>query len=436
MTAQEHEDGMRPEPTLSAAEKAEGFAAVMKRLKSHSPDERARLQTQADEVVLGHEAYALGQEYLDRRDYEAARRWLRVAASHHIPGAAQVLDEIGARQTLDEFADLTAFSGDHAATDAASCGTIPSPAAVRAADGNQRSKGDQTWASAMEGLSARMTAAARAQAGQILAQARRDADAILAEARTQAEKTAAACAEMVLDTEKDRRKAAKLLAAARQEAESVRSEIAETAERARRGARDILAKEQRQALQLILEHAQREAAQIRSRARRQGGVPNSTGNKARERLFRKYWRASLAERAIKPEEYLVSSLWDVLNGPTRLAALERLPQALFSLHAAFVLTADEISSVIRRSVWVQEGNEQDDAGPKNRGDVWQVLNVGAGMCDAASSEVADYACRGRSGATDQGGPGVPVIGVPAECCEDGDDDSELGVEGVGNSAGR
>lgn len=94
MTAQEHGDGMRQEPTLSAAEKAQGFAAVMKRMKSRSPQERDRLQTQAEQVALGHEAYALALEYLDRGDDEAARRWLRVAAGHGIPGAAQDLEEI------------------------------------------------------------------------------------------------------------------------------------------------------------------------------------------------------------------------------------------------------------------------------------------------------------------------------------------------------
>ncbi|MCC9690172.1 MULTISPECIES: hypothetical protein [Streptomyces] len=143
MTPREHEDGMRHEPTLSAGEKADGFAAVMQRLQSHSPDDRARLQTQAEAAALGHEAYALGQEHLERGDFEASRRWLRVAAGHHIPGAARALEEIALRQALDEFTDGAAVGGAHAPAGVVPCEAIPSPPS--AVDGGRPAS---SWCSA------------------------------------------------------------------------------------------------------------------------------------------------------------------------------------------------------------------------------------------------------------------------------------------------
>ncbi|WP_326806027.1 hypothetical protein OIE49_36440 [Streptomyces sp. NBC_01788] len=301
MTAQEREDGMRQEPGLSAAEKADGFAAVMKRLKSHSPDERARLRTQAEEVALGHEAYALGQKYLDRGDYEAARWWLRVAAGHHIPGAEQALEEIALRQTLDGSAD---FGGIQTAAGAVPCETIPSQHAPRAKDGQHRILGDAIWSSVVEQLYLNQTvAAAREHAAEITAQARRDADALLAEvrqaaaacadmaqevkrdrseaaewlaeARQQAEGMKAAWAQLMLEADQDRRKAAEMLAEARQMSESVRSEVAKIDERARRRARKMRAETQGEAL-LVVDEAHRGAALIR-RARQQVGGGEQSG---------------------------------------------------------------------------------------------------------------------------------------------------------------
>ncbi|MFE7215132.1 hypothetical protein ACFU93_35365 [Streptomyces sp. NPDC057611] len=430
MTAQEHEDGMRQEPTLSAAEKAAGFAAVMKRLKNHSPDERAWLQAQADEVVLGHEAYALGQEYLDRGDYEAARRWLRIAAGHHIPGATQALEELGLRQTLDGFTHLTAVGGDHAAADTMHCGTIPSPHAVHMVDGNHRSKGDQPWDSVMEHLYAGMAAAARAQAVEITEQARRDADDILAEARQQAERTAAACAEMVLDTEQDRKEAAELLAEARQVAESTRS-VAVIAEGARRRADGMLATARGQAL-LILDDARSEAAEIRSKARRQGSVPNRGGTKAGVRLFRELWGA--CEQCTNGSgEDPVGPVWDASGGPAQRlpvtarswqVALERLLQVPLSFTLSVVLIEGEAYSTIRRWVWApQERDEQGGAGLKTTGDAWQVLEVGAGTCDATLSafERTNRACSDTTRAARQGGLRVLAMGVLGADCEDADE---------------
>ncbi|MDX2557266.1 hypothetical protein [Streptomyces stelliscabiei] len=103
MNYEQHQDGEQYERiTLSTgAGKTEGFAAIMQRLKGRSADERAALRAQAEAAVLGHEAYALGHEYLERGDYVAAKRWLRVAAAHDVPGAEQALEEIDSGQIPD-----------------------------------------------------------------------------------------------------------------------------------------------------------------------------------------------------------------------------------------------------------------------------------------------------------------------------------------------
>lgn len=434
MTPQEHEDGMRPEPTLSAAEKADGFAAVMKRLKSHNPDERARLETQADEVVLGHEAYALGQEYLDRGNYEAARRWLRMAVGHHIPGAAQALEEIALRQAFDGFTDVATVGGDHAAAGTVSCETIPSPHGPRAKDGQHR-LGGLAWTSFVEQFYPDQTVAA------VRAQARREADAILTEARQQADQTAAACAEMMLNIEKERKQAAELLAEARQEAESVRSQVAEIAEEARRSTDEMLAKAQRHAL-LILDEAREEAAQIRSRARRQ----NRAGSQTRGYPSRKHWASLLTECAVEPSwDYLVAPGWHATDGlahnlpvPTRpeQGALERVWQAPLSFTGNVLLLKCGADSGIRQ--WVQapqEGDEQGGAGPESWNVAWQVL-IEAGLCQTISTALERVHHR-RGDITDvvrQNRLRVLALGVVRTDGEDTDDDAELGVEGVGNSA--
>ncbi|MDX2557274.1 protein kinase domain-containing protein [Streptomyces stelliscabiei] len=314
MSPREHEDGMRHEPTLSADEKADGFAAVMKRLKCHSPDERARLMTQAEAVALGHEAYALGQEYLDRGDFEAARRWLRVAAGHHIPGAAQALEEIALQQALDGFTDGAAVGGDHAAAGTVPCETIPSPHGPRAKYGQHRFDG-LAWASFTDQFNGDQTlAVARAQA-------RCEAESILAEARQEADRVAAACATMMLDIEKERQQAAKLLAEARQEAESVRSQVAEIAEEARRSTDELLAKARREA-RLLLDDAREEVTRIRNWARRQGSASNRAGTQAEAdsvRVFRGVFVSDpLMECAAPPADYVVDRLLtDAQDGSVR-----------------------------------------------------------------------------------------------------------------------
>lgn len=92
-----HPDGERHQTaSLSQNEKAEGFAEVMKRLKNSSEPERGQLRAQADAAILGHEAYALGYDNFRRGNHVAAKRWLRVAADHSVPGAEEALEEIEA----------------------------------------------------------------------------------------------------------------------------------------------------------------------------------------------------------------------------------------------------------------------------------------------------------------------------------------------------
>jgi hypothetical protein len=76
-----------------------GFAEVMKRLKNSSEPERGQLRAQADAAILGHEAYALGYDNFRRGNHVAAKRWLRVAADHSVPGAEEALEEIEAGLT-------------------------------------------------------------------------------------------------------------------------------------------------------------------------------------------------------------------------------------------------------------------------------------------------------------------------------------------------
>ncbi|MER6847089.1 hypothetical protein AB0A81_28150 [Streptomyces flaveolus] len=438
MTPQEHEDGMRQERTLSAAEKADGFAAVMKRLKSRSPQERAQLEREAEEVVLGHEAYALGQEHLDRGDYETARRWLRVAVDRQIPGAAETLEEIALRQAFDGFTDVATVVGDHAATGSVPCETISSPHGPRAKAG-QHGLGGLVWPSFVERFYPDQTVAA------VRAQARREADAILADARQQADRAAAACAEMVLDVEEKRKQATELLAGARQEAESVRSQVVEIVEETRRSSAEVLAKAQRQAL-LILDDAREEAAKIRDRARRQDGAPNRAGNGS---LVRRY-RTALTQCAIESMDDLFTSFFDSTGGPagglpvtTRpdQGALERLRHVPFSLSGASVVLITE--GVADSSIWLgvhapQERGEQDGTGPRSQSGTWQVLKVAAGSWDARfdAFDSAYRACSGSAEAVRQDWLRLFAIGVVKTEGEDTDGDAELDVQEVENSASR
>jgi vacuolar-type H+-ATPase subunit H len=196
------QDGERHEGLhLSPAEKADGFAAIMKRLKGRSEQECAQLRAQADAAILGHEAYALGHENLRRGNYVAAKRWLRVAASHSVPGAEQALEEIEVGPTVQEpsptvIVDVTPDL----------CSTGASHTAPR--DVEKLASLLHKWAEAglvMDG--------ARAEARQLLAEARRTADELITQAREEADRVRAEAQEQITS---ERRAIAELLREAEQ----------------------------------------------------------------------------------------------------------------------------------------------------------------------------------------------------------------------------
>ncbi|MFF4985481.1 hypothetical protein ACFY3O_36250 [Streptomyces sp. NPDC001046] len=173
------QDGERHEALhLSTAEKADGFAAVMKRLKGRSEQERARLRAQADAAILGHEAYALGHENLRRNNYVAAKRWLRVAAEHGVPGAEQTLEEIEAGPAVEEPAHPVTVE---VTPDADLCATGASHAVPL--DVEKWASLLHTWTQAGLAMDA-----ARAEARQILDQARSTADELITTAREEADR--------------------------------------------------------------------------------------------------------------------------------------------------------------------------------------------------------------------------------------------------------
>ncbi|MFF5044690.1 hypothetical protein [Streptomyces nigra] len=473
MSPREHEDGLRHEPTLSADEKADGFAAVMKRLKSHSPDERARLQSQAEAVALGHEAYALGQEYLDRGDFEAARRWLRVAAGHHIPGAAQTLEEIALRETFDGFTDIATAGGDHAPAGIVPCETIPSSLRLLTKDGQHR-VGDLAWISFVKQLSLdEAVAAARQRAGQITAQAQREADAILAEARQQAERTAAACAHIVLETkqeraeaaaslaearqkvdglqaacskimlkaEQDSREAAELLTKARQLSESVQSEAAVIAEKVQRRAQETLAEARGQAL-LIIEDARKGAAQIRRKAPRHVGGPEMAHTQSGwDPLLRRMDEAfKLAERVYTRADYPVYPVDGVRGAVERSSRRLRVPVRMgvsaFDCTVVLLVEGEDDSHIIRWKRVSQERDGQGSAGPESWSGLWQWLDIETAGCGVSADafQRAGRACGDVMGV--QQGP-VPILAIGVMNTDgDGDDDAEREVDEVRNPTSR
>ncbi|MFE4089032.1 hypothetical protein [Streptomyces sp. YIM B13502] len=436
MTPREHEDGMRHKPTLSADEKADGFAAVMQRLQSHSPDDRARLQTQAEAAALGHEAYALGQEHLERGDFEAARRWLRVAAGHHIPGAAEALEEIALRQALDEFTDGAAVGGAHAPAGVVPCETIPSPLRPWTEDGQHR-LGAQAWASSVEQLYVdQAVAAARQQAGRITAQARREADAILAEARQQAERTAAACAKIVLDTEQERAEAAALLAEVRQKAEGVQAEVAEI-EEARRRAQETLTKAREQAL-LIIDDAWKGAAQIRRKAPRHVGGPEVAHTQYGRDLLRDVEEALKLTECMRPPGAPVSGMYrGIVERSSR-----RLPVPLRpgqNALAGTVVLLVEGKYDARSLRWMRVSQERDGqgcAGSESWSGLWQWLVIETAGC-GVSADAFERAGRayGDVMLVRPDGAAMFAIGV-MNTDGDGEGGAEREVDGVRNPTSR
>ncbi|MEU9662892.1 DivIVA domain-containing protein [Streptomyces chartreusis] len=180
----QHPDGERQHAfSLSPAEKAAGFAEVMKRLRGSSGQERALLRAQAEGAVLGHETYAWGLDNLRRGNHLAAQRWLRVAAEHGVPGAEAALEEIGARSA----------GGADALSDAEVMACMePCPSGVVRPAGQDIDSWSalfQTWKDA--GLAVdtaqKITAQARREADKLVATAQEDAEHLREEAERQRE---------------------------------------------------------------------------------------------------------------------------------------------------------------------------------------------------------------------------------------------------------
>lgn len=84
-------DAPRERVPLSAEQKQQGFAAITERLKRRSDEDRDRLLEQANAAVHGYAAYGMGEAFLAMREYVVAVLWLRFAADHGVPGAAEAL---------------------------------------------------------------------------------------------------------------------------------------------------------------------------------------------------------------------------------------------------------------------------------------------------------------------------------------------------------
>ncbi len=172
--------------TLSTgAGKTHSFAAIMHRLKSRSADEQAQLRARADAAVLGHEAYALGHEHLGRGDYIAAKRWLRVAADHSVPGAEEALEEIDSGQVLDggPASGAGADSATGVSFEPASAGGSVCVVVEETAEFNS---GQPPWAALLERVyTGHIAAGAQAEARRVTEQASRDANEVVSRAREQ-----------------------------------------------------------------------------------------------------------------------------------------------------------------------------------------------------------------------------------------------------------
>ncbi|MFJ9012767.1 PP2C family protein-serine/threonine phosphatase [Streptomyces canus] len=87
-----HDDGQHLDP--SEDELNTGFAAVMDSITELSPQQGADLERQAERAELGHAAYAVGLDYLERGEREWAVRLLQTAAFYGVDGAQQALRRV------------------------------------------------------------------------------------------------------------------------------------------------------------------------------------------------------------------------------------------------------------------------------------------------------------------------------------------------------
>ncbi|MBC7272050.1 MAG: hypothetical protein H5T76_25640 [Streptomyces sp.] len=247
--------------TLSTgAGKTHSFAAIMHRLKSRSADEQAQLRARADAAVLGHEAYALGHEHLGRGDYIAAKRWLRVAADHSVPGAEEALEEIDSGQVLDggPASGAGADSATGVSFEPASAGGSVCVVVEETAEFNS---GQPPWAALLERVyTGHIAAGAQAEARRVTEQASRDANEVVSRAREQMRQEGA---EFQRSLEKHRRAIAAFLA----ESEHVLS-MAQQIRLKAHDAADAVLKEAEQQAEAIIGDALRTATRHREEALR------------------------------------------------------------------------------------------------------------------------------------------------------------------------
>lgn len=200
-----HDNDERDKPgTANPAGLPEGFSSVMERVRNLNGNEAARLRERAESTVFGHEAYALGREYLECGRYEQATRWLQIAARHQVVGAQHDLDGLALRRALKITSDGTPASileqglaGFLTAT-AAGADTPggPWPELTTAAAAHRevqalRAAAQQEADTVLADVQRRgrtILANARQEADRLLTHARAEAERVLAEARKEADR--------------------------------------------------------------------------------------------------------------------------------------------------------------------------------------------------------------------------------------------------------
>lgn len=203
-----------------------GFASVMARLKNSDAAEREALAARTETVVVGYEAYAIGQQHLARGAHAAAGRWLKIAARHGVPGAEQALAEL-ATQAPSGLAAFTAHDGQTALVEVEPLDCLPQTTQyLPRGRGTDHSTG--SWGLVLDWQSGQEARAARAEAEQITLQAGRHADETLAQARAEAER-------ITLQADQQ---ASEALAQARADAAAILSEAERLHGVVRRQARD------------------------------------------------------------------------------------------------------------------------------------------------------------------------------------------------------
>lgn len=207
-TTDQNQDGVRGEAAVPGS--PEAFSALMASIRALGKQDRERLREQADSAEVGFDAYALGQEYLERGEWGTAQRWLRIADRHGVPGAADDLD----RALICELAELGDWrpevGGKPRCFITRHCDPVDDGSGEKLSGGAQvewraprvllpvvrwssvpageagGQEHEQEEVSAVRNDAQLLAAGARDEAEQILADARREAEQIRADARRQA----------------------------------------------------------------------------------------------------------------------------------------------------------------------------------------------------------------------------------------------------------